>query len=143
MVFNRIIAQVRRTPQRNAYSDLAMMPVSAEEADLFELFTHTDAARSEVARVRAVAALTQGPHNRQKTIGESLRHLLLSTVDTVVGNAQSPVSASCRSPVQTVKSVNRYCHHCRTGGGSPLRRSDAVGSGNRDIRSGGKADIRP
>jgi len=60
LLLNRIAARVRRTPQADAYTDLALAPVSDEEADTLELFTHNDAARTEVVRTRKIAELTRG-----------------------------------------------------------------------------------
>ena len=53
------VAQLR-TPHADAYTDLALTPVSDEETDTLELFTQNDAARTEVARTRKIAELTHG-----------------------------------------------------------------------------------
>ncbi len=42
------------------YTDLALTPVTEEENDTLEMFTHNEAARNEVAHIRKVDALTHG-----------------------------------------------------------------------------------
>jgi hypothetical protein len=57
ILLNRIAARVRRTPQAEAYTDLALTPVRDDETDTLDLFTQNDAARSEVVRMRTIANL--------------------------------------------------------------------------------------
>jgi hypothetical protein len=42
------------------YTDLALTPVTDEEADTLAMFTHNEGARDEVAHQRKVDALTHG-----------------------------------------------------------------------------------
>jgi hypothetical protein len=60
IALDRMRRRAMKDPQRHAYMDQAMMPVAADETETLELFTHNEAARSEVAHVRKVAALTHG-----------------------------------------------------------------------------------
>lgn len=53
-------ARARREQKVTPYTDLAMTPVTDEETDTLDMFTHNDAARNQVAHVRKVGALTQG-----------------------------------------------------------------------------------
>jgi hypothetical protein len=46
------------------YTDLALTPVSEEETETLETFTHNEAARYEVAHVRKVDELTHGNNAR-------------------------------------------------------------------------------
>jgi Radical SAM superfamily len=46
------------------YTDLALTPVTEEETETFEMFTHNEAARHQVAHVRKVGELTHGKHAR-------------------------------------------------------------------------------
>ena len=56
----RITARVRSMPHAEAYTDLTLTAVDEPESDTLELFTQNDAARTEVARVRRIAELTNG-----------------------------------------------------------------------------------
>ena len=51
--------RLQQDPQRRVYSDQALMPVTEEESDTLELFTHNEAARVEVERIRKIAELTR------------------------------------------------------------------------------------
>jgi hypothetical protein len=55
-----VLRRVRGDPQRYAYRDLAMTPVSDDETETLDLFTHSVGARDEVAHQRKIAALTHG-----------------------------------------------------------------------------------
>jgi hypothetical protein len=52
--------RVLKDPQRYAYMDAALTPVTAEETGTLELFSHNAAARDEVVRTRRIAELTHG-----------------------------------------------------------------------------------
>jgi hypothetical protein len=54
------VRRARRDAAPGMYADLALTPVSEEETETLALFTHNEAARSEVAHTRKVAALTHG-----------------------------------------------------------------------------------
>lgn len=56
----RIYVRIKRDPRRFEYTDLALTPVTDDELDTLELFHHTEAAESFVARERrpALAATT-------------------------------------------------------------------------------------
>jgi len=56
----RIRRRVLKDPQRYAYIDQALTPVTAEETGTLELFSHNAAARDEVVRTRRIAELTHG-----------------------------------------------------------------------------------
>jgi hypothetical protein len=56
----RIRRRVLKNPQRYAYTDQALTPVTAEETGTLELFSHNAAARDEVVRTRRIAELTHG-----------------------------------------------------------------------------------
>jgi hypothetical protein len=56
----RIRRRVLKDPQRYAYMDQALTPVTAEETGTLELFSHNAAARDEVVRTRRIAELTHG-----------------------------------------------------------------------------------
>jgi len=63
----RLRRQARAEHKRKPYMDAAVMPVSDNETETLEMFTHNAAARSQVAHIRKVAALTSGkaptPHH--------------------------------------------------------------------------------
>jgi hypothetical protein len=50
--------RVRKAPDRHSYMDQAMTPVSEDETERLELFTHSDAARHAVDHVHKIAHLT-------------------------------------------------------------------------------------
>jgi hypothetical protein len=54
--------RARAEQKLKPYTDLAMTPVSDDETETLEMFTHNDAARKQVAHVRKVDALTHGKH---------------------------------------------------------------------------------
>jgi radical SAM superfamily enzyme YgiQ (UPF0313 family) len=54
--------RARRDQLLTPYTDLAMTPVTDEETDTLEMFTHNAGARDSVAHVRKVDALTHGKH---------------------------------------------------------------------------------
>jgi len=56
----RIRRRVLKDPQRYAYMDQALTPVTAEETETLELFSHNAGARDEVVRTRRIAELTHG-----------------------------------------------------------------------------------
>ncbi len=60
LMIDRMCREVRRDPDRYAYTDQALTPVADHETETLELFTHSDAARSEVARTRRIAEITRG-----------------------------------------------------------------------------------
>ena len=59
LALDRMRRRLQRDPQRRVYSDQALMPVTEEESDTLELFTHNEAARVEVERIRKIAELTR------------------------------------------------------------------------------------
>jgi radical SAM superfamily enzyme YgiQ (UPF0313 family) len=50
--FGRFRRQLKKDPDVRNYTDLAMTPVTTDDFDAFELFTITDAAKSEVTKAR-------------------------------------------------------------------------------------------
>ncbi|MGH6870785.1 MAG: B12-binding domain-containing radical SAM protein [Rhizomicrobium sp.] len=54
---NRIARRVQADPANLAYTDLAMTPVTDEDTDTLEMFTHNASARDEVVRARKIKAL--------------------------------------------------------------------------------------
>jgi Radical SAM superfamily len=60
LALDRMRRRAVNDPQCHAYMDQAMMPVADDETETLDLFTHNEGARSEVAHVRKVAALTHG-----------------------------------------------------------------------------------
>jgi radical SAM superfamily enzyme YgiQ (UPF0313 family) len=58
-------ARARREQKVAPYTDLAMTPVTDEETETLAMFTHNDGARSQVAHVRKVDALT---HSKQVAV---------------------------------------------------------------------------
>jgi hypothetical protein len=50
--YGRFRQQLRHNPDARNYTDLAMTPVTTDDFDAFELFTITDAAKSEVTKAR-------------------------------------------------------------------------------------------
>ena len=58
--FELLRQRIRLDPHRRSYTDQALTPVTDDETETLEIFTHNEGARSEVARARKVAALTQG-----------------------------------------------------------------------------------
>ena len=50
--------RIQRDPNRYTYTDLAMTPVTEDETERLELFTHSDAAREAVAHVHKIEQLT-------------------------------------------------------------------------------------
>jgi radical SAM superfamily enzyme YgiQ (UPF0313 family) len=63
---SRMCARARREQKLNPYTDLAMTPVTDEETETLEMFTHNAGARDQVAHVRKVDALT---HGKQAPVG--------------------------------------------------------------------------
>ena len=59
-------ARARREQKLKPYTDVAMTPVTDEETDTLEMFTHNAGARDQVAHVRKVDALT---HGKQAALG--------------------------------------------------------------------------
>ncbi|HEY0330688.1 MAG TPA: radical SAM protein [Rhodopseudomonas sp.] len=56
--YHRIRQQLRFDPEARSYTDTALTPVGAEEAEVRELLTHTEAARAATAHQRKVQGLT-------------------------------------------------------------------------------------
>jgi hypothetical protein len=56
----RMSRRIKRDPSRKLYTDRALTPVTNDETETLELFTHNEGARDEVAHVRKIAALTHG-----------------------------------------------------------------------------------
>ena len=54
----RTSRRIKKDPNRHKYTDQAMTPVTEDETDRLELFTHSDAARQAVAHAHKVAQLT-------------------------------------------------------------------------------------
>jgi hypothetical protein len=63
---SRMCARARREQKVSPYTDLAMTPVTDEETETLEMFTHNAGARDQVAHVRKVDALT---HGKQAAVG--------------------------------------------------------------------------
>ncbi len=63
---SRMCARARREQKLSPYTDLAMTPVTDEETETLEMFTHNAGARDQVAHVRKVDALT---HGKQAALG--------------------------------------------------------------------------
>ena len=57
--------RLQKNPNRYAYTDVAMTPVTEGETDKLELFTHSDAARQAVAHAHKIEQLT-GAHKAAK-----------------------------------------------------------------------------
>jgi hypothetical protein len=57
-MIDRMLKQARRAQTAKAYADIALTPPTEDETETLEMFTHNDAARSEVVRLRKVEALT-------------------------------------------------------------------------------------
>jgi hypothetical protein len=55
-----MVRRARRTARPGQYTDRALTPVSDDETETLEIFTHNEGARSEVAHTRKIAALTHG-----------------------------------------------------------------------------------
>ena len=55
-----MLRQVRREQKLKPYTDLALTPVTDDETETLEMFTHNEAARNQVAHIRKVAELTSG-----------------------------------------------------------------------------------
>src|SRR6478672_7837419 len=55
---HRTNRRAQRDPNRYTYTDLAMTPVTEDETERLELFTHSDAARDAVAHVHKIEQLT-------------------------------------------------------------------------------------
>ena len=53
--------RVQKAPDRYTYTDLAMTPVTEDETETYELFTHSDAARQAVAHAHKIDQLTHAP----------------------------------------------------------------------------------
>jgi radical SAM family protein len=52
--------RAKREQRIRPYADLALTPVTDDETETLELFTHNEGARNEVVRTRKIAALTHG-----------------------------------------------------------------------------------
>jgi hypothetical protein len=57
--------RLQKNPNRYAYTDVAMTPVTEGETEKLELFTHSDAARQAVAHAHKIEQLT-GAHKAAK-----------------------------------------------------------------------------
>jgi hypothetical protein len=57
---DRIRRTIQKDPARRSYFDPSLAPVGDDESETFELFTHNEGARNEVARTKKIAALTSG-----------------------------------------------------------------------------------
>jgi len=55
-----MVRRARRTARPGQYTDRALTPVSDDETETLEIFTHNEGARSEVLHTRKIAALTHG-----------------------------------------------------------------------------------
>jgi hypothetical protein len=60
IMIDRMLKQARREQKVRPYTDLALTPPTENETEMLEMFTHNEAARSEVVRLRKVEALTHG-----------------------------------------------------------------------------------
>jgi hypothetical protein len=58
LFLQKLRKQIESDPDRFAYTDLALTPVTEEETDRLEIFTHNDGARQAVAHARKIAELT-------------------------------------------------------------------------------------
>ena len=58
MMLDRMRRRARTDPARFDYTDIALAPVVDDETETLELFTHSEAARDDVAHTRKIAALT-------------------------------------------------------------------------------------
>ena len=56
----RMRRSIHRDPSRHAYMDAALAPVTDDEEERLEIFTHNEGARHAVEHARKVAALTHG-----------------------------------------------------------------------------------
>ena len=57
---DRVARRVRNDPQRKLYCDRALAPVTDDETETLDLFTHNAGARGEVVRINKITALTRG-----------------------------------------------------------------------------------
>jgi len=55
---HRINRRLQKDPNRGKYTDLAMTPVTDDETEKLELFTHSDAVRQAVAHAHKIDQLT-------------------------------------------------------------------------------------
>ena len=63
---DRMVRSVQRDPNRaHPYTDAALTPVTEDETETLEMFTHSEAARSEVVHAHKIAALTGGTKLKQ------------------------------------------------------------------------------
>ena len=60
LMLDRMRRRVRSHPDRHLYRDASLAPVTDEENETLELFTHNEGARHEVEHQRKVAELTHG-----------------------------------------------------------------------------------
>ncbi len=60
LMIDRMCRNVRGHPERHLYRDASLAPVTDDETETLELFTHNEAARHEVEHQRRVAELTHG-----------------------------------------------------------------------------------
>jgi hypothetical protein len=60
LLLERIRRDIRRDPLHKDYMDEALAPVTDDEEETLELFTHNEGARHAVEHARKVAALTHG-----------------------------------------------------------------------------------
>jgi hypothetical protein len=54
------VRRIKSDPERRAYRDVALTPVTEHDTETLALFTHNDSARHAVDHARKVAALTGG-----------------------------------------------------------------------------------
>src|SRR5262249_55948155 len=65
--------RLQKDPKRYMYTDLAMTPVTDDETEKLDLFTHSDAARQAVAHAHKIEQLT-GTH-RTASAGVAIRRV--------------------------------------------------------------------
>jgi hypothetical protein len=67
---HRINRRLQKDPNRYTYTDLAMTPVTDDETERLELFTHSDAARQAVAHAHKIEQLV-GPHKAATVVASA------------------------------------------------------------------------
>src|SRR5262249_53405971 len=71
---HRTNRRLQKDPNRYKYTDLAMTPVTEDETEKLELFTHSDAARQAVAHAHKIDQLTHGHKGARAEVHAGRRH---------------------------------------------------------------------
>ena len=88
--YRRIAISLKRDPEARNYTDLALTPVIEDEFNSLELFTHTEAAKSAVTKIRkptAPVAVAPATNRMKRMMSPSAREAI-------------PIAATAERPLE-------------------------------------------